>query len=231
MKKGTCSLCEKDTWVRRLQGVAFKALACSVCAFRYYNKGILRYRKLNQSGGASVGATLFLLFGFAMFIGAVFFYVKGEESSAKQAQAYASEALLATTVNQKAIDELKAEVKEGDQAVQTLVEIMLKNDEHGEKLKQKIEWLEMKANNTPRSSSTPSSLLLKQTEPIKIQVIYPTVNRKVSAKKKKAVRKKATPKKKKAPLKKKKVIKKKAKKVATRSQVRRLKHQMSELSH
>lgn len=233
MKKGECFICKKETWVRRIRGrgISFRANACPTCTLKYYRQNLYDFKPLNnQSGSAKVGATIFLIMGFILFVGSVLYYTKSEDAAGKQAQAYAREAITTATLNSREIEELKEDIKRGDDAVQTLVEIMLKNDEHGEKLKQKIEWLEMKANNTPRASSTPSSLLLKQAEPLKVQVIYskPRGRVKKKATKTKTI-KKAAPKKKKVTPKKK--TKKKVKKVGSKSQIRRIKTQLSELSH
>jgi hypothetical protein len=61
--------------------------------------------------------------------------------------------------------------KRSDESCKKLVEVLLSNDAHGEKLKQKVEWLEMKANNTQKAS-LPSTITLRQDAPLKIGIVY-----------------------------------------------------------
>jgi len=53
-----------------------------------------------------------------------------------------------------------------------IADVLKNNNIMTEKLKQKIEWLEMKANNQPRQTSQPTTVILKQEAPLKIGVIY-----------------------------------------------------------
>ena len=143
-----------------------------------------------------MGATIFLIFGFVMFVGAVYFYVKSEESTATSAKETASMALSVSRVNEVRLGELRAELKEGDEAFKRLMETLLERDAHGEKLKQKLEWVEMKLNNLPRTTKV-EPLIVKQTEPLKVHVIYreaikrvPQKTKPMTAKSRKAIVKK-----------------------------------------
>lgn len=67
--------------------------------------------------------------------------------------------------------ELEASDRRTDEAYKGLVDTLLKNDLHGEKLKHKLEWLEMKVSNMPKTSPSPSEIKLTQDKPLQFTVI------------------------------------------------------------
>ena len=106
---------------------------------------------------------------------AAFWVSNSENSKATEATKLARESLKHAEALDAAVTQLKQMMaeneKRSDESYKKLVEVLLSNDAHGEKLKQKVEWLEMKANNTQKAS-LPSTITLRQDAPLKIGIVY-----------------------------------------------------------
>ena len=123
-------------------------------------------------GGKMIWVVIILYGG---LVAGAFFIANSENSKAKKAGDLAHSALNhAEALDAKLLDlekKLEESERKSDEAYKKLVEIMLTNDSHGTKLKEKLEWLEMKVSNMPKASPSPSKVVLTQDKPIQFTVI------------------------------------------------------------
>ena len=111
-----------------------------------------------------------------------FWVANSENSKATKAQESAERAEIAAESAQKEVsklrDELRVSSEKSDADYKRIVEVMLTNDAHGEKLKQKMEWVEMKLNNQPKVQAL-QKLVISQEKPLQFNVVYrPSVKKK-----------------------------------------------------
>jgi len=114
---------------------------------------------------------VFFISAFVALVCAAFLFANSENSNAKKAQDLAHSALNNYEKQQIEIANLREDVDQLYASYKSLIDTMLSNDSHGEKLKQKMEWLEMKVNNQPKHQSA-TKVILTQEAPLKIGLIY-----------------------------------------------------------
>jgi len=114
---------------------------------------------------------VFFISAFIALVCAAFLFANSENGRAMEASKKATEAIKAAEFANARVDELHKEIQSLDADYKSLMTTILQNDEHGEKLKQKMEWLEMKVNNQPKHQSA-TKVILTQEAPLKIGLIY-----------------------------------------------------------
>lgn len=114
---------------------------------------------------------IFCLAAFAALIAAAFIYASSESTAAGEAQIKANEAMASALSAHKQINEIKEALEAEDVAFKKLVELLNERDQANDKMKQKIEWLELKATAPPKHQP-PQSLILKQEKPLQVNVLY-----------------------------------------------------------
>jgi len=110
-------------------------------------------------------AMIFFITAFVALVVVSFKMANSENTGAKEA--YNMAKLCVDSHN-----DLIKQVADVKTVASAIADVLKNNNIMTEKLKQKIEWLEMKANNQPRQTSQPTTVILKQEAPLKIGVIY-----------------------------------------------------------
>jgi hypothetical protein len=103
-------------------------------------------------------AMVFFIAAFVLFVATSFWYANSENSGAKRAFAKAEEAFAQAQA-------LKEEVERGNLELRRLLDQVMAKEVETNKLKQKVEWLEIKAN-------AQAQKLLEPQKPIRISLIY-----------------------------------------------------------
>lgn len=125
--------------------------------------------------GDKVALVLFFIGGFVAFVAAVFMYVQNEKSPAKAAEAKAALALgkienidkSDTAFRQQLNEEFKRQVD----ANKALLDLMLSKDSEADKIKQRVDWLALRAENQMKHPGT-QKIELVQSRPIEISITY-----------------------------------------------------------
>lgn len=123
----------------------------------------------NQKGVVTMDAIIFFILAFLIFVGMTVWFLRSEQSKASQALIKSEESQLVFESIDRTVQELKKELTQMNAKYQMAIEAMVKVEGNSEKLKGKIEWLEMKANN---HKPLPSKIILAQEKPIQFQVVY-----------------------------------------------------------
>jgi hypothetical protein len=118
----------------------------------------------------------FIMLTYGALVATAFWIANSENSKASQALIANERAMKHLGALDQTVLSLKAELQKesdkSDEAYKRLVEILLSNDSSGMKLKEKLEWLEMKVSNMPKAQSpSPTQVVLTQDKPLQFTVI------------------------------------------------------------
>lgn len=115
--------------------------------------------------------TWVILVLYAGLVVIAFFIANSESSKAKDAAEIAKLAMSKIEVLERQVLLLRDQRERDSQALKEFVSAVLSNDSDKAKLKEKLEWLEMKVGNLPKSQVIPSKISLTQDKPIQITLI------------------------------------------------------------
>lgn len=121
--------------------------------------------------GSIVWPVIFCVAAFVALIAAAFIYASSESQAARTAEEKAAEAIVKAISVEKKLDDLRSEMAASDAAFKKFVEIINEKDLAHDKMKQKVEWLELKASR-PVHSHGDQTVTLKQEKPLQINVLY-----------------------------------------------------------
>lgn len=117
-----------------------------------------------------------ILGAFTVLVIAAFWVANSERSKAAEANDRAKTAMAHIEAVDNSIVELRDQMAEMKKTMdfsnvqfKNMIDVVLKSDAHGEELRKKIEWLEMKARNEPRKLE---KLVISQEKPLDINVLY-----------------------------------------------------------
>lgn len=128
--------------------------------------------------GSNMWQLIFFIASFVSLLSAAFMFASSENTAAKEASELAKAAIAKTAELRQDVINLGEALSDNDKAIthklegdetatKRLAELIAHSTINMEKLKQKIEWLEMKAVNSQKQKVT-----LSQDEPLRLQIIY-----------------------------------------------------------
>lgn len=129
----------------------------------------------NQRGAIGMTVGILVVLGYVALLITAFWIANAENGKAARANKKADDMMAMIGTINTGLSEIKSESSKTDEQFRKLVESILVNNSEIDKMKQKIEWLEMKANAKPIIQSAlpiQSKVLLVQEKPLQVSVIY-----------------------------------------------------------